>query len=105
MLEEHTAAGRVVTVQFAPYLEKLRLQHEQPKAAPAPEPEPDEDEFPDFDIYEAVQLLTDDQIEAAILDRKPGKDDDIARFFLQELFRRDEKNALDVFRRWRSQNE
>lgn len=101
MLEGYTPSGRVVTVQFAPYLEAFRRQQAEAKAAP--EPEPDEDEFPDYDIYEAVQILTDDQIEAVILDRKPGKDDDIVRFFLQELFRRNEKNALDVFRRWQSQ--
>lgn len=105
MLEGYTASGCVVAVQLAPCLEKLRLQQAEAKAAPAPEPEPDEDEMPDYDIYEAVQILTDDQIEAVILERKPGKDDDIVRFFLQELFRRNEKNALDVFRRWQSQSE
>jgi len=103
MLEGYTASGRVVTVQFAPYLEAFRRRQAEAKTAPAPETAPDEDELPDYDIYEAVQILTDDQIEAVILDRKPGKDDDIVRFFLQELFRRNEKNALDVFRRWQSQ--
>lgn len=101
MLEGYTASGRVVTVQFAPYLEKFRRQ----QAAPTPEPEPDEDDLPDYDVFEAVHILTDDQIEAVILERKPGKDDNIVRFFLQELFRRNEKNALDVFRRWQALGE
>ena len=105
MLEGYTASGCVVAVQFAPYLEKFRRQQAAPAPAPAPEPEPDEDELPDYDVFEAVHILTDDQIEAVILERKPGECDDIVRFFLQELFRRNEKNALDVFRRWQALGE
>lgn len=55
----------------------------------------------EIDVYDAVQILTDAQIENIIMAQKPGKDDNVARFFFQELFRRDEKHAMEVFRRWR----
>ncbi len=55
----------------------------------------------EIDAFDAVQILTDAQIENIIMAHKPGENDNAARFFFQELFRRDEKHAMEVFRRWR----
>lgn len=54
------------------------------------------------DLLSAVSLLTDLQLETAIfrIDPQDSYRADVARFFFQELMRRDEKKALDVLRRW-----
>lgn len=56
------------------------------------------------DIFDAVAMLTDEQLESAIFMIPPSDKDreDVARFFLQELSRRDESKALETFRRWRA---
>lgn len=48
-------------------------------------------------------MLTDEQVESVIFGISPHDKEklDVARFFLQELRRRDEAHALDVFRRWK----
>jgi hypothetical protein len=50
-------------------------------------------------------MLTDEQIEAVVMGIDPAdkEKEDVARFFLQEMNRRDAKAALDLFRRWRAQ--
>lgn len=54
------------------------------------------------DLLDAVAMLTDDQVEAAVfsIPADDARRAEVARFFLQELFRRDQPRALDVFRRW-----
>lgn len=49
-------------------------------------------------------MLTDEQFERAVFAISPTDKEkiDVARFFLQELSRRDEANALAVFRRWKN---
>ena len=71
------------------------------KAQQAQEQEQARQDF--ADILESVQMLTDEQIERAVFAISPTDAEklDVARFFLQELHRRDEANALAVFRRWK----
>lgn len=98
-LEEFTAGGRIVSVEVNSkvvdfYAEKKRREEEEAKHTMD-------------EILEMVGLLTDEQIESAIFNISPTDKDgaDVARFFLQELMRRDEKLALDVFRRWKTKKE
>lgn len=109
-LEGYTAAGRIVSVDipdsvisFAERVGELSRKRAAEQTAPKNDQQASADgyDLPEWDIYEAVQILTDDQIEHAIMEQVPGENDNIARFFLQELFRRDEKNAMQVFKRWR----
>lgn len=98
LLEQHTEAGRVVSVMPAPWLE----EYQRRKAEQAQQEQ--EQARQDFaDILESVQMLTDEQIERVIFAISPTDKEkiDVARFFLQELSRRDETNALAVFRRWK----
>ena len=97
-LEQHTEGGRVVSVMPAPWLE----EYQRRKAEQAQQEQ--EQARRDFaDILESVQMLTDEQLERAIFSISPTDAEklDVARFFLQELHRRDENNALSVFRRWK----
>ena len=97
--------GRIISVELGRGFDRFAERVAQAKAAQTPTPA-DEDDLgqPDIDVFDAVQILTDEQIENIILAQKPGKDDTVARFFFQELFRRDEKHALEIFRRWRDHN-
>lgn len=96
LLEAHTAAGRVVSVSLAPWMEKAVQARQE-----AAEREKREEVQ---NIMDAVEMLTDDQLAAAVL-HVPTDDKekaDVARFFLQALARRDHNKALSVFRAWRS---
>lgn len=96
VLEAHTAAGRVVSVSVAPWLEEA--VRERQKAAEVERREAVQD------VMDAVEMLTDDLLAAAVL-HVPADDRgkaDVARFFLQALARRDRNKALSVFRAWRS---
>lgn len=98
LLEQYTEGGRVVSVMPAPWLEEYKRR----KAEQAQQEQ--EQARQDFaDILESVQMLTDEQIERAVFAISPTDKEeiDVARFFLQELSRRDEANALAVFRRWK----
>ena len=98
LLEQYTEGGRVVSVLPAPWLE----EYQRRKAEQAQQEQ--EQARQDFaDILESVQMLTDEQIERAVFAISPTDAEklDVARFFLQELSRRDEANALAVFRRWK----
>lgn len=96
LLEAHTAAGRVVSVSVAPWFEKaVRERQKSEEEAKREEVQ---------NIMGAVEMLTDEQLAAAVL-HVPVDDAekaDVARFFLQALARRDEKKALSVFRMWKS---
>lgn len=98
LLEQYTEGGRVVSVMPAPWLE----EYQRRKAEQAQQEQ--EQARQDFaDILESVQMLTDEQLERAVFAISPTDKEkiDVARFFLQELSRRDEANALAVFRRWK----
>ena len=97
-LETFTEGGKVVNVEIAPAVINLlehRKKQEQIKKEQVNETL--------RNMYDAVAMLTDEQIEAAVFCVDPHDKEkiDVARFFLQELTRRDEKRALEVFRRWR----
>ena len=88
LLERHTEAGQIVGVTWAPWLTEAAARRRQDVR----------------DIFDAVAMLTDEQLESAIFMIPPSDKDreDVARFFLQELSRRDESKALETFRRWRA---
>ena len=52
-----------------------------------------------------LEMLTDEQLEAAVfsIDPNDAQKADIARFFLQELAKRDKSRAVEILRRWSSQ--
>lgn len=88
LLEAHTAAGRIVSVSLAPWVdETIKAKKETIKQQVQ-------------DTIDTVEMLTDEQLTAAVL-RSPKDKPDVARFFLQELAKRDEKKALSAFRAWR----
>lgn len=89
LLEAHTAAGRVVSVSVAPWLEDAVKTRHKAAAELA------------RNTLDMVEMLTDEQLAAAVLS-SPKDTPDVARFFLQALARRDQKKALSVFRAWRS---
>lgn len=89
-LQGWTVGGRVVSVTVAPWLEEYNNAKKARAKQDAAE------------ILDMVQMLTDDQLEDAIL-ANPYDDAerrDVARFFLQELARRDREKALGVFQKW-----
>lgn len=92
LLRENTAAGRVTAVTVAPWVaEALSRRREKAKQ------ETDE-------IFSLAEMLTDEQLVAAVLrvDRTEPGADDVARFFLQELMKRDKQKAVDTWFRWKS---
>ena len=82
-MQQHTAAGAEVKVEFAPWLREAARRREEVKN----------------DIFTSVKMLTDDQIISAVAmqDPKNDKQRDIAKFFIQELYQRDKQKALNVF--------
>ena len=95
LLDGYTHKPRVISVTPAPWLaeyQRQKAEQEQQKL----------DEI--RDIMDAVEMLTDEQVESVIFAISPHDKEklDVARFFLQELRRRDEAHALDVFRRWKA---
>lgn len=97
MLEEYTDGGRVVSVEFTTDFQQAAQRIKEKKQQ--------ESRALWADVLDAVQMLTDEQLEEAVLIIDPNDKEkaDVARFFLQELNRRDEKAALDLFRRWKRQ--
>ena len=91
-LEAYTPGGCIVSVTLTPWAKKT-LEEKQRTA-----------EQEHQDLLDAVDMLTDEQLEAAVFMVSPGDKDglDIARFFIQRLADRDEKKALEVFRRWQT---
>lgn len=94
LLDGYTHKPRVISVTPAPWLaeyQRQKAEQEQQKLAEA------------RDIMDTVEMLTDEQVESVIFAISPNDKEklDVARFFLQELRRRDEQNALSVFRRWK----
>lgn len=96
MLEQYTECGRVVDV---------RIDEKTIDFAAARKKKAEEQAKLQYDdILAAVGFLTDEQIEEAIMLCDPKDKDklDVARFFLQEMMRRDEKRAIEVFKRWQA---
>lgn len=89
-MQQHTAAGAEVKVDFAPWIKEAARRREEVKN----------------DIFTAVKMLTDDQIVSAVAmqDPKNDKQRDIAKFFIQELYQRDKQKALNVFQEWENGN-
>lgn len=98
LLEQHAEGGRVISVMPAPWLEEY-----QRRKAEQAQQEQEQQRRAMSDILAAVGMLTDEQLEGAIFSISPTDSEnlDVARFFLQELHRRNESNALSVFRRWK----
>ena len=89
-LQGWTVGGRVVSVTVAPWLEEYNKAKKARAKQDAAE------------ILDMVQMLTDDQLEDVIM-ANPYDDAerrDVARFFLQELARRDRPKALEIFQKW-----
>ena len=100
MLEGYTAGGRIVSVDFAPWLADYNRRKAEQRAA--------EDQAARENFEETLamlEMLTDEQLEAAVfsIDPNDAQKADIARFFLQELAKRDKSHAVEVLRRWSSQ--
>lgn len=94
--------AEIVEVRPAPWLEAAA---EKWKSKSTPKFEAEEIQEAPLsirDMKDMVEMLTDEQIEAAVftVDPKDKERRDVARFFLQALSIRDERKALDVFRRW-----
>lgn len=90
-LEALATGNGIVSVQILPGLEKLLAEHQKKRKQ-------------DFlDILESIQFLTDEQLQIAVMmvsNRDPDALD-VARFFFQELFRRDSHKAIETFRKWK----
>lgn len=97
LLEEYTEGGRIVSVTVPIQFQEAARRIKEKRQA--------EQRAQWADILDAVQMLTDEQIEEAVLLISPSdkEKEDVAKFFLQEMSRRDEKAALDLFRRWKTQ--
>ena len=97
-LERFTGRGKIVSATVAPWMaEAVKARQEAAERA--------EEESREAwqNMLEMVEMLTDDQIEEIILSISPADREkaDVARFFLQLLARRDEKKAVEIFRKWK----
>lgn len=92
--ERFTEGGRIEQIDLAPgvldFLEIRRKKQEEEAKEKMDE------------IRAMVQMLTDEQLIACIfkVDPKDAGKLDIARFFMQELYRRDEGKAVQVWTKW-----
>lgn len=101
MLEGYTAGGRIVSVEVAPWLAEYNRRRAEQRAA---EDQAARERFEE--TLAMLEMLTDEQLEAAVfsIDPNDAQKADIARFFLQELAKRDKSHAVEVLRRWHSQS-
>lgn len=98
-LDRFTPHGSVVSVSFAPWLTDYAAARESALEAKKAQQKQDWD-----DIMAEVGMLTDEQLAAAVL-LIPANDKehaDVARFFLQQLHSRDERMAIEVFKKWQA---
>lgn len=102
-LERFTASGKVVSVQFAPgIVDSMRGWKILKTGTPA-----EKKEFREWErIMNAAELLTDEQLEAAVMSVSPSDKDalSVVRFFCQRLAERDENKAINTFMRWKLGN-
>lgn len=98
-LARFTADGIVSSVTFAPWLERyVKQRTEEIKK----EEQEEKNDLPE--LTDIIQILTDEQIIAAIFNA-PFNDKskrDVGRFFLQELMRRDVSKAFQIFSIWKN---
>lgn len=101
---------KIVSVSLMPGIAELieaRRNAQQQQIVEAVEETPEEDNDGDdldtSDIFELVEMLTDEQLIAAVMKTNPNDKtgEDVARFFLQELAKRDRKKALQTFAQWK----
>lgn len=102
-LERFTASGKVVSVQFTPgIVDSMRGWKILKTGTPA-----EKKEFREWEktLY-AVDLLTDEQLQAAVMAVSHTDKDalDIVRFFCQQLAQRDRNKAINTFMRWKLGN-
>lgn len=96
MLEQYTAGGRVVSVEVAPQIvDFVRAKKEREQEQRKQEVDM---------LFAQVAMLTVEQLTEAVMliDPHDKEKEDVARFFLQELNRRDKKTAFEVFKRWKT---
>lgn len=92
-LARYLPGGEIVSVEFAPWVLS---------ALAAKKKKEEEARERIDDTLATVEMLTDEQLIQAV-NLAPYADPekrDVGRFFLQQLAQRDEKKAMDVFRRW-----
>lgn len=101
---------KIVSVSLMPgiaeLIEKRRIAQQQQTVEAVeeiPEEDNDGDDLDPSDIFELVEMLTDEQLIAAVMKTNPNDKtgEDVARFFLQELAKRDRKKALQTFAQWK----
>jgi hypothetical protein len=92
LLRENTEAGRITAVTVAPWVAEA-LSRRRERA-----------ERETNEIVSMVEMLSDEQLTAAIfrLDRTDPSVEDIARFFCQELLKRNKEKAVEVWKRWKA---
>ena len=94
LLEQYTDGGRVVSVDIAPgVIDLLAYRKKQEQEQRRAEVER---------VACEVAMLTDDQLEAAVMcvDPEDKSKTDVARYFLQELSKRDADRAIEVYKKW-----
>lgn len=92
LLRENTAAGRITAVTVAPWVaEALNRRRERAERATN-------------EIFSLAEMLSEEQLTAAVLrvDRNDPGAEDVARFFCQELLKRDKEKAVEVWKRWKA---
>lgn len=94
--ETKNGGGAVVSVSFAPWVaETLEAKRKREQ----------EDRETDVEnLLDALHMMTSCELEAAVFMTDPKDKDgkEVGRFFLRELYSRDEAKALEVFRKWQS---
>lgn len=92
MLEGYTERGKIVSVAFAPWLEKVIRAKEEA-----------EDKELAF-LMNTVNQMSDDTLEAIVMRIDPEEPDDeiVAEFFIKQLALRDVKRALEVYQAWKN---
>ena len=91
LIEKRRNAQQIQTVEAVEAVEEI------------PEEENDGDDLDTSDIFELVEMLTDEQLIAAVMRTNPNDKtgEYVARFFLQELAKRDRKKAIQTFAQWK----
>lgn len=94
--EAHQNGGAVVSVSLAPWVEQALAEKKKQ--------EDERNRQETQDLMDAVEMMPDELLEAAVFQADPNelKGLEVGRFFLHFLYLRDEKKALDVFRRWKA---
>ena len=93
MLESYTAGGKIVSVALAPWVEKAIKDKQQ-------------ENMKDMAmVMYLVQQMSNEDLEAAIMSIDPSDREKelVAKFFIQQLGRRDIKRAIEVYQEWKKQ--